>query len=282
MKHLIDSVKKNYISENTMTLPAHIKKLIERGALFIVNHSGGKDSQAMFNFIWNNVPHDQIHVVHAHLPGVEWEGTADHVKKTIGSIPYHEVVAVKTFFDMVKHRGFWPSPKYRQCTSDLKRGPIEVKVREISKKTGNKLIVNCVGLRFFESAARSKIGETFKLSTKNSKAGREWYEWLPIYDWRVEQVVSYVAQNGQELHWAYKKGMTRLSCCFCIMAKSNDLKTAAKLNPELFETYVKMEKELDQTFIMPEKKKDGTLIRRFLEEIIGSDEEFGEGGECQG
>ena len=33
-----------------------IKDLAARGAMFIVNHSGGKDSQAMFHYVHNHVP----------------------------------------------------------------------------------------------------------------------------------------------------------------------------------------------------------------------------------
>jgi 3'-phosphoadenosine 5'-phosphosulfate sulfotransferase (PAPS reductase)/FAD synthetase len=262
---------------NTVKFAEEITDLVLRGALFVVNHSGGKDSQAMFNLIFALVPHDQIVVIHAHLPGVEWEGTADHVKATIGSIPYHEVVATKTFFEMVKGRGFWPSPKYRQCTSDLKRGPIEKKIREISKETGRKLIVNCVGIRAQESSARSKQ-IPFKKSEKNSKAGREWYDFLPVFDWDIKFVFDYIEMNGQKAHWAYSKGMSRLSCCFCIMSNSSDLKTAAKLNPELLDKYDQLEREIDQTFIMP---KNG--VRKFLKEILLSGEEIDEKvGECSG
>ncbi len=45
--------------------PAHIQELVERGATFIVNHSGGKDSQAMAAYVRSFVPDDQILVVHA-------------------------------------------------------------------------------------------------------------------------------------------------------------------------------------------------------------------------
>lgn len=262
---------------NTTTLNQNIQGLIERGALFVVNHSGGKDSQAMFNFLFAVVPHDQLVVIHAHLPEVEWEGTSEHVKNTIGSIPFFEVVAGKTFFGMVRSRKFWPSPKYRQCTSDLKRDPIEKKIRQISKETGKTLIVNCTGIRAQESSARSKQ-VPFKFSTKNSKAGREWYEWMPIFNWTEKFVFEYIAMNGQEPHWAYKAGMSRLSCCFCIMSSKKDLQIAAKLNPGLLEKYDSLEREIDQTFLMPVKG-----VRKFLKDILTSDEEIEETlGECAG
>ena len=56
---------------------APIADLIARGALFVVNHSGGKDSQATLLAIRAQVPARQILVIHAHLPGVEWPGTVE-------------------------------------------------------------------------------------------------------------------------------------------------------------------------------------------------------------
>ena len=130
-----------------MIIPEVINDLIARKALFVVNHSGGKDSQAMMIKIRELVPHDQIVVIHAELPGVDWPGTMEHAKESAGEFPFVAVRAVKTFFEMVERRGMWPSPKYRQCTSDLKRGPIEKAIRNYVKDLDNKLIVNCVGIR---------------------------------------------------------------------------------------------------------------------------------------
>jgi 3'-phosphoadenosine 5'-phosphosulfate sulfotransferase (PAPS reductase)/FAD synthetase len=37
----------------------------------------------------------------------------------------------RTYLEMVEQRGMFPSPQYRQCTSDLKRGPIEKFIRSL-------------------------------------------------------------------------------------------------------------------------------------------------------
>jgi len=242
-----------------------IQSLISRKALFVVNHSGGKDSQAMLIKIRELVPAEQILVVHADLPGVEWEGTFDKVVETSKGLEVIRVTAVKTFEDMVMHRGFWPSPSYRQCTSDLKRGPIERAIRQwVKAHSHHGLIVNCMGLRADESCQRAKA-TPFKLNEGNSVAGREWYDWLPIHDMTEEEVYETIAEAGQEVHWAYTAGMKRLSCVFCIMASGHDLNTAAKLNPEMYAKFVAMEKAIDQTFVMPAKGKG----RRFLPEVTG-------------
>jgi DNA sulfur modification protein DndC len=239
-----------------------IQTLIDRGALFVINHSGGKDSQAMTLQLRSMIPAAQLVVVHAELPEVDWEGIIEHIRATVGGLPIHTCRAKSTFFETVERRGMFPSPKYRQCTSDLKRTPIERTIRRIAERTGCKLIVNCMGLRAAESSSRAKL-DTFKFNARNSKAGREWYDWLPIHDWSTEKVFAAIKAAGQTPHWAYQAGMSRLSCCFCIMASKADLATAAALKPALFQRYVATERRLGQTMMMPQGGE-----RRFLDEIV--------------
>jgi DNA sulfur modification protein DndC len=237
-----------------------IERLIERGATFVVNHSGGKDSQAMFTHLRQHIPERQLVAVHAELPEVDWDGIVPHIKATIGAVPLHLCRARRTLLQMVEERRMFPSPKLRQCTSDLKRGPIEKTIRGL----GVKLIVNCIGIRAEESSRRAHL-ETFKLNERNSKAGREWYDWLPIHDWPLAQVFRRIADEGQKPHWAYAAGMSRLSCCFCIMASRSDLTTAARLKPDLYRRYVELERSTGQVMLMPGK----TNGRQTLEQITG-------------
>lgn len=219
-----------------------IQELIERGAIFVVNHSGGKDSQAMYLHLREIIPHDQLIVVHADLPGVDWDGSVEHIKATVDH-EVHVVRAKKTFFDMVRHRNMFPSPSYRQCTSDLKRDPIDKFVRNFLKDQGKKLVVNCMGLRAQESPARAKK-VPFKTNKRNSKAGRECYDWLPIFDWTTKEVFDRIKQAGQKPFWTYGQGMKRKSCRFCIMACKSDLQIAAKLAPKAWQEMVELEKSL--------------------------------------
>lgn len=240
-----------------------ILELINRGALFFCNTSGGKDSQAMYIHLRHLVPEDQLIVIHAYLPEVEWEGTTDHIERFLRGHRFEVCQAKKTFFDMVEHRGKWPSSKQRQCTSDLKRGPLEKLIRKISQELSNGLIVNCMGMRAEESPARAKK-EVFKYSERNSIAGREWYEWLPIHDWEESDVFDCIHENGEVPFHTYSKGMKRKSCCFCIMACQNDLKIAAELRPELLARIVETEKRIGHTFKAPSKKHGA----RTLDQII--------------
>lgn len=229
-----------------------IQELINAGALFVINDSAGKDSQVMKLKLIDLVPKKQLIIVHANLPGVEWDGNYQHILKYAQGIEVFEVQAKKTFFEMVERRGKFPSPQYRQCTSDLKRDPIQKFINNYALANGFGIVVNCLGLRADESPARSKK-ITFQFKAANSCKHRQQYEWLPIHDMKLADVFSTIKSAGQSLHWAYEKGMSRLSCCFCIMGSERDLKTAASLMPQLAGKYIELEERLNFTMSMSRK-----------------------------
>lgn len=274
----------------TVSCLPEIQTLIARGALFVVNNSGGKDSQAMLIAMRELVPASQLLVVHADLNEVEWPGTQEHAKAISLGLTFITTKAqdkagkAKTFFDMVFNkkdmagnvkRPYWPSPSLRQCTSDLKRGPIERAVRGYLKanKQFNGLVVNCMGLRAQESDCRAEACEApLKLNAKNSKAGREWYDYLPIATWRcstdktfdaavhMDDVFTTIALAGQTPHYAYALGASRLSCAFCIMASIKDLTVAALWNPALYSEVVGIEKQIGHTIRMGKGLEEVTGI----------------------
>lgn len=243
------------------TVPAEILDLIARGALFVLDHSGGKDSQAMTAIVRALVPASQLLVIHADLGDVEWSGCEALIRETCGDLPLIVCEAVSDFWAMVDRRGMFPSPANRQCTSDLKRTPIEREIRRYLKahpEFGG-LVVNCMGLRAEESSTRSKLAP-LKLNARGSKAGREWHEWLPIHDMSEADVFRTIEQAGQRPHWVYAAGMRRKSCAFCIMACAGDLTRAAELRPELYARFVAKERELGFSL---------SMTRKFLPEITG-------------
>jgi hypothetical protein len=134
-------------------IPELVQSLIERGALFVVNHSGGKDSQAMYLLLRQHVPAAQLVIVHADLGPVEWAGAFEHIKATTAGEPVHVCRSRRTLLQMIEERGMFPSPQQRQCTSDLKRGPIERTIRGITRERQAQgipawgLVVNYMKLR---------------------------------------------------------------------------------------------------------------------------------------
>lgn len=223
------------------------RDMIEAGALVIVSVSGGKDSDAMYQELASWVPAEQLVCVHADLGTVEWPGVIEHIRETCRH-PLAIVEAGKSLLDMVEHRHAtrpdvppWPSARYRQCTSDLKRGPIYKWIRAEMKRRGVTLAINAMGLRAEESSARAKR-PTWKHNAELSKAGRTVYDWLPIHGWTTAQVFERIAAAGEAPHWAYAAGNERLSCMFCIMGCTGDLRNAAKHNPQLAERYIELER----------------------------------------
>lgn len=258
---------------------APARALIAAGALVVLNHSGGKDSQAMYLHLRDIVPREQIAIVHADLGEVEWAGALDHIRATTDGEEIVVTRARRTLLQMVDERGKFPSPTNRQCTSDLKRGPIERAVRQLVAARrargdrGAHLVVNCMGMRAQESSGRSRL-QPFKRSETNSKAGREWFDWLPIHHWTAAQVFARIAQAGQQPHPVYALGMSRFSCAFCIMSSERDLRTAATLattqphllnDPRLYQRIVALERKHGQVMMMPTKSGG----RRTLEDITG-------------
>ena len=239
---------------------SEIAALIDRGAIFYIGHSGGKDSQAMYAALAKIIPHDQIKVIHADLGDIEHAGVKDHIRATID----HDLMIAQAFdidgnkndlFNMIRNRRAsldakgkhdapaFPSSAARFCTSDLKTGPIWREIRQ----DGHKLVVNCVGIRAEESKARAKkiSGRgTLMVNKKNTNKNREAYDWWPIAHWLIDEVWSEISDAGQEPHAAYANGNERLSCVFCIFGSVNDLRHGAKVRPDLVEKYSDLEKEV--------------------------------------
>lgn len=238
----------------THSLPS-IFDLIRRGALFVVNHSGGKDSQAMLIHLLDLVPREQLLVVHATLHASEWPGALEHARRQAedAGLPFLVASASKTFLGMAQRRfetrpdvPSFPSSAHRQCTSDLKRGPIQREVRRYMAAHDLKVVVNGMGLRAAESPSRARA-QPFTRNRAQSVAGREWYDWLPLHDFTRLDVLEAIESAGQELHPAYTHGNQRLSCIFCIFGAPGDLRNGAIHNPGVYAQYVALEQRTGYT-----------------------------------
>lgn len=255
-----------------LTIPDTVAQLRDEGALFVINHSGGKDSQAMMIELLRIIPRQQMVVMHACLGEVEWEGAMELARDQAADagIPFVVAKATKTLLQMVEHRfatrpdaPSWPSATHRACTSDMKRGPIEREIRRYAKLHGYTRIATCLGIRAAESPGRAKRSALSR-SARNSVAGRDWYEWNPIHSMSTPDVFATIAAAGQQPHWAYAAGNDRLSCVFCILGSPKDLANGARHRPELYAKYLEMEQRTGYT--MHQSRKP-------LEELVRLGEE---------
>jgi 3'-phosphoadenosine 5'-phosphosulfate sulfotransferase (PAPS reductase)/FAD synthetase len=255
-----------------MMITDTIQALIDQGALFAINHSGGKDSQAMMIELLKVIPARQLVVVHADLGDVEWQGTQEHARAQADAagIPFIVARATnKTLLSMVENRfatrpevPSWPGQKHRQCTSDLKRDPINRELGRYAKANGFTTIVSCQGIRAAESVSRSKK-KPFKPCKRLTTGGRTGYEWYPIFNKSTIDVFLAIEMAGQEPHWAYAAGNERLSCVFCIFGSPTDLANGARHRPELAQRYIGLEHTTGYTM---------HVSRRPLAELIAEGE----------
>ena len=232
-------------------MPCECRDLIDRGALVAISSSGGKDSQAMTILLSRVVPPEQLLVFHAPFGEVEWPGTIEHIDTTIpAGVPLilARTTSGKSLLERIEERGRWPSASVRYCTSDAKRTPIERELRRYLKahpRFGG-FVVNAMGMRASESPARSKL-TPWRRNDRNSRAGREWFDWLPIHHLETPDVFRVIREAGQSPHWIYARGVSRCSCAFCILASRSDLRRAAELRPHLYRKYVELERRIGHT-----------------------------------
>ena len=153
----------------------------------------------------------------------------------------------RPLLDRVEERGKFPGIRQRYCTGDFKRTPIERELRRHVKanpRFGGRL-VNCLGIRRDESAARAKR-VPWRRNARLSVAGREVFDWLPIFDLSTEDVFRVIRDAGQSPHWIYRH-LSRCSCSFCIFSSPGDLRRAAELRPALYRQYVEIERRIGHT-----------------------------------
>lgn len=230
--------------------------------LIVVNTSAGKDSQVTLDEIVRRAKAegvlDRVVAVHATFPE-EWAGTEELARRQAEfyGVECHVVsseapLAKDGLLARVEHRGMWMG-QARFCTSDMKRDPIHKWIRNatpasMSKRLGRKVrVLSCMGIRAAESSKRSEKRELAP-EPRCSNSVRSVDTYFPIFNMSADQVWNRIAESGCPSHDAYKLGMPRLSCVFCVYAPKAALMVAGKANPELLDRYVETEKKIGHKF----------------------------------
>ena len=203
---------------------------------------------------------DRVVAVHCDLGRCEWPGTKELAERQCKHYGISLQVIRREKGDLlvqVEQRGMWPDNKNRYCTSDQKRDQVAKvhtalatqRITELHAQgqTRQIRILNCMGLRADESPARAKK-VAFQSDKRLTNGKRQVDIWLPIHGWTTKQVWDTIKASGVEHHYAYDKGMPRLSCMFCIFAPKDALVIAGRANPDLLDEYVAVEAKINHTF----------------------------------
>jgi 3'-phosphoadenosine 5'-phosphosulfate sulfotransferase (PAPS reductase)/FAD synthetase len=212
----------------------------------VLNSSAGKDSQAMLDVVVERadragVPCRRLLVAHADLGRVEWPGTRALAEEQARHYGLDFVAVSRPQGDLLEHiahRGMFPSPAARYCTSAHKRDQILkifTRLADRTRRDGAAVcsILNCLGMRAEESPARARR-RPFAPNPLASN-GRRWVDdWLPLHAWTTAQVWDRIRASGVRPPPAYDLGLPRRSA----------LLLAGKHNPE----YVGVERAIGHRF----------------------------------
>lgn len=251
----------------------NIPQQVQNAEKIFVNHSGGKDSQAMLAALVAAGLKDKLVIVHCDLGEMEWEPMHNWIHENSFGVEVHVVKAKEDFFELCYRYNRLPSGQARFCTSELKTAPATQFVREYCKTHGLTNVVEALGLRAEESPLRAKKTEletrSIFLDTQDRKAGKiQLATWHPILDYKLADVWAEIKAAGQAPHKVYAQGFTRLSCVFCVFGKIEEHKKAAQLRPELYQKMVKLEQDLGKSIRL--KQKDGVKSNKYLTEYCGA------------
>ncbi|WP_413674404.1 DNA phosphorothioation system sulfurtransferase DndC [Massilia cellulosiltytica] len=195
-----------------------VKKLyLDDPIPWVIGYSGGKDSTATLQLVWNALRqlapeqlHKDVHVISTDTL-VENPIVAQWVAH---SLDVMRAAAVQQGLPIRPHRltpevkdRFWvnlvgkgypaPRPKFRWCTSRLKISPSNNFIQQLEQQNGEAIVV--LGTRKAESASRAASmrrheGSTRQWLNRNGQLDRSWV-FTPIEDWVNDDVWIYLMQE---------------------------------------------------------------------------------------
>lgn len=194
--------------------------------LFVVCHSGGKDSTVTYE-IWkkalNELKYNNIEIYN----NLRWRvnfvntsnETADTYKYIKNNIPkslltilnpkigfYQWIIKTKNYFT--------PNVMVRNCCSTYKEGQLSEKYNK------NEAINWVIGVRSSESAKRSKYYYIMDADFYMNILGKNnlpemWVNFAPIVEWKDEEVWLYILKNNLPYNNQYNLGFNRCGCLIC-------------------------------------------------------------------
>lgn len=268
-----------------------IDELLAADTPVAIGVSGGKDSSAVVVATVEYLDHighagPRI-LIHADLGVTEWKASLPMCELLADKFRMEFVVVKRPQGDMMerweqrwhdnceRYRTLscvklilpWSTPEMRFCTSELK---IDQICRYLKNRFQGKTIISVNGIRREESDNREKAPVS-KAQPKLAgvKTRTTGFDWHPIIEWKLEEVLACLQRYELPLHEAYTVwGTTRVSCAFCIMSAFADLEAAARCpdNADLFRRMSAL--EIASTFAFQGGKWLSDVATHLLDEHV--------------
>lgn len=204
-----------------------------KGRLVIASISGGKDSASLSLWLTEQgIEHRRVFMD----TGWEHRATYEYLRGPLTAAigPIEEISGAKQMEDLVLAKGTLPSRVRRFCTQELKAFPMVRFLGDLMD--GGAEVVNAVGIRRGESAARSNVAEW-----EFSHDFDTWV-WRPLADWSEQQVIDIHHRHGLRPNPLYLLGASRVGCWPCIFARKAEIELIADIDPERIERIRKLER----------------------------------------
>jgi 3'-phosphoadenosine 5'-phosphosulfate sulfotransferase (PAPS reductase)/FAD synthetase len=231
-----------------VALVPEVQALLASNSPVAVGVSGGKDSQACAHRVYEHL--DEIGhtgpriLIHSDLGSIEWEQSLPACESLARNLNTELVVVRRAAGGMIERWELrwtnnvtryinlscvqlilpWSTPALKFCTSEQKT---QVIAAALSRRFSGQEILSVTGIRREESPSRKKAEVFAPYPRITGRRTRGW-TWNAIIDWKLSELLPYIASRGEKLHPAYSEhGCSRVSCSFCIMSSGADLKAAS-------------------------------------------------------
>lgn len=149
---------------------------------------------------------------------------------------------------LILKKGMFPSGVRRFCTQELKVRPMAHYVESLDYE-----VVNAVGVRAEESAARAQLPEWEASNWIDAET------WRPLIQWTIDDVIAIHQRHGVTPNRGYFAGASRVGCWPCIRSNKAEIRTLAEIDPERVQLLADLERDVAR-FAEARMKHRGTTL----------------------
>lgn len=186
---------------------------VQRGYLFVVAFSGGKDSLALLDLVQRALAPDQFVVIFGDT-GMELQSTYQAVEDAQKIYPMLRFMTARSVLDANESWSQFgpPGRRLRWCCAIHKSVPTLLLLRKMSGGKSIKAVV-FDGVRAEESLQRSSYLE---LSEGNKHTNQ--VNCRPLLEWGSAELYLYLLHRNILINKAYRNGLFRVGCAVCPMS----------------------------------------------------------------